>query len=452
MMTAAIYARVSTPRQSKNGYSIDGQIVALRNYAVKHNLRLIDEFSDQGLSGKDMQRSGLRQVISLVKEHQIERLLVWRLNRLSRDVNDLLTIFRVCDENNVEIISLNEPTQGNDATGRLQRSIFAIIGELERQLIADNQAIAFKQKVREGKVLSSQLPLGYKWVNDQVVVDDQAAEVVRFIFNCYTEKNLGYRRIMQQINKQGHRNYSEARLKSIITNQRYAGIMVTNYGVSKKVFPVIIKKQQFEKAQGIRINRHIVKKYDRECFLLKTLECPYCGHHLSPQHVKNSGKLYFYYACVFCSKPSFRVRSGSIETEVVNKLFTLLTSPHIQRKLAEMNTANQRLLKQSRLVKQQQQDQLLKQFESGQINVSQLKQKSTVNEKGLNSAPKLPKGMLPSKAISILQSATTRQRMLVMQYLVGRVTFSKNKKVMGVFLNSAPTINILKLSRETKPC
>ena len=82
MLTLA-YCRVSTEEQAAEGFSIEGQADRLRAYSAARDLGDVTVISDPGLSGKDMHRPGLQQVLAAVEAGHVSHLLVWRLDRLS---------------------------------------------------------------------------------------------------------------------------------------------------------------------------------------------------------------------------------------------------------------------------------------------------------------------------------------------------------------------------------
>jgi site-specific DNA recombinase len=91
MLTVA-YCRVSTEEQAAEGFSIAGQADKLRVYAELHDLGEVVVISDPGLSGKNLERPGLQQVLRMVDEGHVSNVLTWRLDRLSRNLGDLIML------------------------------------------------------------------------------------------------------------------------------------------------------------------------------------------------------------------------------------------------------------------------------------------------------------------------------------------------------------------------
>jgi site-specific DNA recombinase len=91
MLTVA-YCRVSTDEQAAEGFSIEGQADKMKGYAALHDLGEITVIADPGLSGKDLKRPGLQQLLAMVEAGHVSAVLTWRLDRLSRNLGDLILL------------------------------------------------------------------------------------------------------------------------------------------------------------------------------------------------------------------------------------------------------------------------------------------------------------------------------------------------------------------------
>jgi DNA invertase Pin-like site-specific DNA recombinase len=107
MLTVA-YCRVSTEEQAEEGYSIDGQANRLKAYAELHELGDVVVLSDPGKSGKDLNRPGLQQVLEMVDRGHVGHVLVWRLDRLSRNLGDLIGLADRFGQKGVSLHSFTE--------------------------------------------------------------------------------------------------------------------------------------------------------------------------------------------------------------------------------------------------------------------------------------------------------------------------------------------------------
>src|SRR3954454_10308806 len=116
MLTVA-YCRVSTEEQAAEGFSIDGQADKLRSYAQLHDLGTLVVIADPGLSGKDLDRPGLQQVLAMVEQGHVANVLTWRLDRLSRNLSDLILLADRFGQAGVALHSFTEKIDLSSATG-----------------------------------------------------------------------------------------------------------------------------------------------------------------------------------------------------------------------------------------------------------------------------------------------------------------------------------------------
>jgi site-specific DNA recombinase len=139
MLTVA-YCRVSTDEQAAEGFSIEGQAERLRAYAEFHELGSVTLIADPGRSGKDLDRPGLQQVLSMVSDGHVSHVLVWRLDRLSRDLGDLLLLADTFGKADVALHSFSEKIDVSSATGRMFYSVLGAFAQFYREQLAENVA------------------------------------------------------------------------------------------------------------------------------------------------------------------------------------------------------------------------------------------------------------------------------------------------------------------------
>ena len=106
-MKIAIYVRVSTQEQAEHGYSIDEQIERCQQYAAAYHWEVYRVYTDAGYSGANMQRPALQEMICDIRKYK--KVLVWKLDRLSRSQKDTLYLIEdIFLKNGVEFVSMNE--------------------------------------------------------------------------------------------------------------------------------------------------------------------------------------------------------------------------------------------------------------------------------------------------------------------------------------------------------
>ncbi len=136
-MTVA-YCRVSTEEQAAEGFSIDGQAEKLRAYATLHDLGSVTVIEDPGWSGKNIQRPGLQQLLTMVRERHVANAIVWRLDRLSRNLGDLILLADEFGQAGVALHSFCERVDLSSATGRMFYNVLGAFAQFYREQLAEN--------------------------------------------------------------------------------------------------------------------------------------------------------------------------------------------------------------------------------------------------------------------------------------------------------------------------
>ena len=179
MLTMA-YCRVSTEEQAEEGFSMEGQADKLRSYAQLRDLGEVTVVEDPGLSGKDMGRPGLQRLLQAVRAGHVAHVLVWRLDRLSRNLGDLILLADTFGEHGVALHSVQENLDLSSAAGRMFYNILGAFAQFFREQLAENVKMGNERAVREGKHINRP-KTGYSLV-DGLLVPNQDAERVREVF------------------------------------------------------------------------------------------------------------------------------------------------------------------------------------------------------------------------------------------------------------------------------
>ena len=116
-MNVAIYCRVSTLEQKEHGYSIEEQERKLKSFCEINDWNVADVFVDAGFSGAKRDRPELQRLMNDIKRFDL--ILVYKLDRLTRNVRDLLDLLEIFEQNNVAFRSATEVYDTSTAMGRL---------------------------------------------------------------------------------------------------------------------------------------------------------------------------------------------------------------------------------------------------------------------------------------------------------------------------------------------
>lgn len=195
-MFTAIYTRQSIDK--KDSISIETQIdLCQRELSPDESFKI---YSDKGFSGKNTNRPEFQKMIDAVKAGEINRIVIYRLDRISRSISDFASIMDILEEHNVSFTSVNEKFDTSTPMGRAMLYIIMIFAQLERETIAERIKDNYYQRGKTGVWLGGPAPFGFKI--EKVAIDGKKVSrlkptkdlsVIKYIFNEYasTNKSLG---------------------------------------------------------------------------------------------------------------------------------------------------------------------------------------------------------------------------------------------------------------------
>lgn len=234
MPAARGYVRVSTEDQAQNGVSIEAQQQILNAYAVVKGFDDFEVYTDGGYSGKNMNRPGLQQLVTDCRAQRVTAVVVWRLDRLSRSLRDVLEL--VEDDftaNGVTLISVTESIDTSTTSGRLMLNLLASFAQSERETDAERVRMAKDKMAKDCKHLGGYVPLGYRVdKNGYYQIDEATAPIVRKIFEMYNAR-MGYAAILRYVKAAGIKSprggsLTKTSLNYILRNEKYIGTYIHN--------------------------------------------------------------------------------------------------------------------------------------------------------------------------------------------------------------------------------
>lgn len=222
------YCRVSTANQREEG-TIEIQQNALKEYVEAKGYELVKMFSDNGISGGLEDRLGLAALFNYIESHQnIDAVLVFKLDRLARDLYIQEHLFRKLEEHNVKLISLKEPElDSNDPMRKAFRQFMGIVSELEKAFITMRLSGGRINKARKGGYAGGGLPYGYKADKKELSLDTERSETIKMIFSL-KRKRMSMRKIAKYLNENKittarNKRWYASTVKYILGNPVYKG-------------------------------------------------------------------------------------------------------------------------------------------------------------------------------------------------------------------------------------
>ena len=189
---AALYKRVSTPEQAREGYSLEAQERNLRRYCDYKGYLIVGTYADEGISGRyTANRPDFTRLMADARAHEFDVVVVWSISRLSRSVRDLYNTWGELRNYDVEIESQSESFDTSSAMGRAMFGIIGVFAQLESDVTSERVSAAMRERAEQGKRTCNDV-LGYdNCGKDTFTVNGREAEIVRYIYNKYAEfRNL----------------------------------------------------------------------------------------------------------------------------------------------------------------------------------------------------------------------------------------------------------------------
>lgn len=235
---AAVYTRVSTDEQV-DGYSLDEQERRCKSMIESKGWNYVGTYSDPGISGRTMNRAGLKKLFSDIKEKKVQAVVIYKLDRLSRKQKDTMTIVEdILLANDVALVSLNETLDTTTPWGRAMIGILSSFNQMESENIQMRTSMGREAKAKEGGYAGGKPPIGYRAVNGALEIVPEEAEIVRLVFKLRKEGGtlIG---IAEELNRRGYRTkkgneFKHSAVQTILNNEEtYRGIY--KYGNNGRV-------------------------------------------------------------------------------------------------------------------------------------------------------------------------------------------------------------------------
>jgi len=202
MVRAIGYRRVSLEEMALNGSSLEAQTSAIEKYAADHKMSLQEIVEDPGRSGKDLNRPGVQRVLEYVKARQVDALILYRQDRLTRRAADALEISSFLTRYGVSLHTVvNQEVETGTADGQFRYGLQALLDQYERQKVSERTKHVLREKARKGERVSGEAPYGYQFEGARVVICEQEQQIIRMIQNL-SDRGFSVRQIPVKLAQQ----------------------------------------------------------------------------------------------------------------------------------------------------------------------------------------------------------------------------------------------------------
>jgi DNA invertase Pin-like site-specific DNA recombinase len=252
---AAIYTRVSTEDQAKEGFSLDAQLDKLRSYCKARDWDIAKEYVDDGYSGRYIRRRpAYKKMMEEIDDWDI--LLVIKMDRIHRNSKNFMLMMEDLKKQNKEFVSMTESLDTSTAMGRFVMDIIQRIAQLESEQIGERVYIGMEQKAKvNGGVLGFNIPYGYDYIDGKLIINENEARVIKDIYSWYNGGNtMG--KIVKMLNssniptKKGGL-WAKKTISTILKNPTYCGYLHWEDYINKSDHDSIVTEIEFNRVQEL---------------------------------------------------------------------------------------------------------------------------------------------------------------------------------------------------------
>jgi len=247
-LSCAIYVRVSTEEQAKEGISIKAQTDRCKAFCKARGWEIYKVYKDPGFSAATLDRPALQLLIADAEAKRFDVLLVYKFDRFSRKVKDLIDILEYLKEKEVNFTSVTEQIDTTSAMGEAFFHMIGVFAQLERGMVKERVELAFGKKIESGEYLN-RAPLGYIYKNRKLTINTEESSKVKEIFNMRAN-GVHYKEISDKF------SIPVSTLYEILRNQTYIGKIKYKGQLYKGNHPAIIDEDLFNKVNNIEKSVH----------------------------------------------------------------------------------------------------------------------------------------------------------------------------------------------------
>lgn len=269
---AAIYTRVSTEDQAKEGFSLDAQLEKLRSYCKARDWEIAGEYIDDGYSGRNVKRPAYNKMIEEINKW--DALLVIKMDRIHRNSKNFMMMMEYLKKEGKEFVSMTESLDTSTAMGRFVMDIIQRIAQLESEQIGERVYIGMEQKAKtNGGILGFNIPYGYDYTNGKLIINQNESENVKNIFQNYLN-GISMKKIAGELNSKSvptklNKKWGIQTVSLILKNPIYCGYLHWEKYLNPNDHPSIIDKNSFNEVQKLIKKKNVKTGHNSNIFFIE---------------------------------------------------------------------------------------------------------------------------------------------------------------------------------------
>ena len=335
MKTAVIYARYSCDAQSEQ--SIEGQLRVCEEYAVRNDILILDTYIDRAMTGTNDMRPDFQRMIRDSAKKQWTYVIVYKLDRFSRNKYEATVHKNTLKNNGVKVVSAMENIP-DSPEGIILESLLEGMNQYYSAELAQKVRRGMRETRLKGNYQGGHLPYGYVACDKKVIIDEEKAEVVRFIFEQYA-KGVFVKDIIATLTANGiyykGKPFVMNTIYGILKNEKYSGSYMLGDEIVDKIYPPIISQEVFTRVRAkVNANKYGKRSVAVVYLLRHKMKCGYCGESIIAEcGTSKTGDRRYYYKCHGrknlrngCTQSAYR--KDTLEAFVINSILEELKKPH----------------------------------------------------------------------------------------------------------------------------
>lgn len=328
VLRIALYVRVSSKEQV-DGYSIGEQIDRLKKYCEAMGWEIYKIYTDPGYSGGNTDRPGLQAMIQDVTAGRIDKIVVYKLDRLSRSQLDTLYLIeKVFLANNADFVSMSENFDTSTPFGRAMIGILAVFAQLEREQIKERMGMGKEARAKDGKWHGGATqPIGYDYypATEELKINDYEAIQVKELYELFLQ-GTPLRTIERTFKEKGyshkHGVWDPKTMRRVMRSKTYLGYIKHRDEWYPGDHDPIIDDDTFNKAVKLLDDRAEqyklsgVKPGAQTTYLGGLLHCKHCGGKYTKQaNGRTTPKTLWYMCYSRCKKVKAMIKDPNCKNK-----------------------------------------------------------------------------------------------------------------------------------------
>jgi len=332
LKTAVIYARYSSDSQTEQ--SIEGQLRVCEEFAQRNDLVILNTYIDRAMTGTNDNRPDFQKMIKDSANKEWQYVIVYKLDRFSRNKYETAKNKKTLKDNGVKLLSAMENIP-DTPEGIILESLLEGMAEYYSAELAQKVKRGMNETRLKGNFTGGNIIYGYYVENHKIKINEEQAEIVRFIYKQYSigtyVKDIISQLTEKRIFNKG-KPFARNTIYNILKNEKYSGIYRFNSEIFDNMYPEIIPSEIYDKVrQKINLNKYGKRSTEVVYLLRHKLKCGYCGMPISAEcGTASDGTKRHYYKCLGrkrkkgCQKSM--IRKEVLENFILDNIIKILSS------------------------------------------------------------------------------------------------------------------------------